>query len=870
MKTILVVDDDALTREIARDILTGARYSVFTAGDSKECFGVLEKEKIDLVLLDIVLPAESGIEIIPNINDTSPDSAIIIMTAHASMDSSIEAIRRGAYDFIIKPLQREELLHAVERALERQALVVENRTLAEKLKERVKKLEFFKMVSKELSSTLDLSTLLEKIMQTTKSVMGAEACSILLRDERTGELTFTVALGEKSEEIKDFKIRRGQGIAGWVFEHKEPLLVADVRRDGRFSREVDRKTGFETRSMIAVPLLVKDSILGVIQVINKVDAGYFDDGDLDLLLTISGPIAVAINNAETAEDLKRSEEKFHKISSSAQDAIIMMDSEEKISYWNPASERIFGYSGAEAVGSRLHSLIMPSVHHKAFVRGFDRFRNTGEGVVLGKTMVLSALKKDKTEFPVEVSISAVKIGSEWNSIGIIRDITERKQFEDTIREMSYHDQLTGLPNRRLLLDRFHQVLARSKRYNLLAAFLFLDLDRFKVVNDTLGHAVGDELLKAVAERLKGYTRESDTIARIGGDEFTVLVQDIKNVEDVKVLIEKIITLFDAPFELMGHELFVTTSMGVSIYPKDGEDAATLFKNADIAMYKAKDEGRNNFQLYTPAMNVRAMDRLRLENKLRRALEKEEFVLHYQPQVEINTGRVIGVEALVRWDDPEEGLVPPGEFIPMAEDTGLIVPIGEWVLKTACAQNKAWQARGLVPVTMAVNLSMRQFKQKNFVAVISRVLSEAGLDPMYLELELTESIIMEDVEATVEVLSGLKAMGIRLSIDDFGTGYSSLAYLKRMPIDMLKVAHVFVREITVNPDDTAISTAVINVAQSLNIEVIAEGVETIEQFNLLRLLRCDKIQGYLISRPLPADGVEEFLQEDWRFTEGSDE
>jgi diguanylate cyclase (GGDEF)-like protein/PAS domain S-box-containing protein len=867
MKTILVVDDDALIREIAREIMAPARYKVFTAKDAQEGFNILENEQIDLVLLDIVLPSESGIEIIPSINKISPDSAVIIMTAYASIDVAVEAIRKGAYDFIRKPLKEEELLHAVERVLERQDLVVENRTLTQELKERLTKLEFFKSVSREISSTLDLQGLLEKVMEITKTVMGAEACSVLLHDEATGELTFTVALGKKGEDVKELRIRPGQGIAGWVFEHKEPLLVRDVKKDTRFYRAVDQKTGFESKSMIAVPLLVKGRILGVIQVINKVDKGHFEAEDMDLLLTISGPIAVAINNAETADDLKRSEEKFHKISSSAQDAIIMMDSNGKISYWNPASERILGYTVDEALGSDLHSLIIPPLHYEAFIKGFENFKKTGEGLVIGKTMVLSALKKDKTEFPMEVSISAVKIGAEWNSIGIIRDISERKKFEETIRELSYHDDLTGLPNRRLLADRFGQVLARSRRYNLLAALLFLDLDRFKVINDTLGHAVGDELLKAVAERLKKHTREADTLARIGGDEFTILVQDIHTVEDITLLIEKVLALFAIPFEMKGHELFVTTSMGVSIYPNDGGDAETLFKNADIAMYKAKEEGRNNFQLYTPAMNVKAMNRLSLENKLRRAIERDEFLLHYQPQVELETGRVIGVEALVRWQDPEEGLVPPGEFIPLAEDTGLIVPIGEWVMRTACAQNKAWHDGGFKPVNMAVNLSMRQFKQRDFVGTVSRILEETRMDPTYLELELTESILMEDVDATLEVLGRLKSMGIRLSIDDFGTGYSSLAYLKRMPINMLKIAYPFIRDITVNPDDTAISTTIIRVAHSLKLDVIAEGVETPEQFNLLKTLQCDKVQGFYVAKPLPNEEVEGFLKEGWCFTEG---
>ncbi|MFQ5441866.1 MAG: EAL domain-containing protein [Thermodesulfobacteriota bacterium] len=861
MNSILIVDDDALVREMAGDILTAAGYKVFKAGDSEQALKILGKEDIRTVLLDVVLPSGSGIDMIPEINRINPDTAIIIMTAHASLDAAIEAIRKGAYDFIKKPLGEEELLHSMKKATERQALLLHNKILVEKLKGRLTRLELFRRVSKAISTTTALTEVLEKTMEVTKNVIGAEACSILLPDEETGDLSFTVALGKKGGDVKKLAIKPGQGIAGWVYKNKKPLLVRDIRKDKRFDRSFDTKTGFHTRSMVAAPLFVKDRILGVIQVINKIEGGHFEAEDRDILVTISGPIAISIDNARITEDLRRSEERFHKISASAQEAIIMIDDDARISYWNPASQKIFGYTEKEAVGREIRKFILPRMHRKAFKEGFKKFKKTGKGTVLGRTMVLSGIKKDGTEFPVEISVSAVKMGRGWNSIGIIRDITDRKRFEEKIQEMSYHDSLTGLPNRRLFVDRLNQVLARGKRKKLMAAFLFLDLDRFKVINDTLGHSMGDELLKAVAGRLQECLRTSDTFARIGGDEFTVLVQDINKVDDVRHVVEKIFAIFNKPFEVAGSELFVTASMGISIYPEDGRDVETLFKNADTAMYRAKSAGRNNYKLYTPEMNARAMEMLNLENDLRGAVDRGEFVLHYQPQVNIVSKEVVGFEALIRWNKDKKTLVYPMEFIPVCEDTGLIIPIGQWIFLSACTQAVKWRKKGLKPVRVSVNLSMRQFTQKDFVESIKKILDETGLDPEYLEFELTETMLMEDAEATIKTLHELKGLGIRLSIDDFGTGYSSLEYLKRMPIDMLKIAQSFTRDITDNPDDAAIASAVINIARSLNIDVIAEGVETKAQLELLKKLDCGKIQGFYVSKAVTAAEAEKYLKKD---------
>jgi len=440
-------------------------------------------------------------------------------------------------------------------------------------------------------------------------------------------------------------------------------------------------------------------------------------------------------------------------------------------------------------------------------------------------------------------------------------ITARKKADEAIRHMAYHDRLTGLPNRLFVSELLEHALAMGHRHGSVVAVFSLDINRFKAINDTFGHAAGDEIIKAVAERLKRHFRETDTVAHPGGDEFTVLLQDINRVDDIAGIADNVVSIFKEPFNIDGHEFFLTVSMGISVYPDDGADPGTLLKNAEMAMHMAKDGGDTSCRFHNTAMNARTVEKFKFENKLRRAIEKNELLLHYQPQIEIKTGRVTGVEALIRWHCSECGKIhSPADFIPIAEETGLIVPIGEWVLRKACEENKKWQDKGLKPVRIAVNLSLKQFMRKDFVEKIAEILKNSILDPQYLELEITESIAMKDVEITITILRRLKNMGIRLAIDDFGTGYSSLAHLKQMPLDVLKIDRSFVKDITNNPDDATIALAVIRMAHALRLEVVAEGVEIVEQFDFFHDMQCNQIQGFLISRPVPSDELEGFLAE----------
>ena len=432
--------------------------------------------------------------------------------------------------------------------------------------------------------------------------------------------------------------------------------------------------------------------------------------------------------------------------------------------------------------------------------------------------------------------------------------------EEKLNYLAYHDVLTGLPGRTLFHDRLVQAVTNAHRHGDKLGVLFIDLDHFKNINDSLGHYVGDMLLKQVAALFTACMREDDTVARLGGDEFVVILASMASEDEAWMVSQKILKLMTEPFTIEAHELFVTCSIGIALYPKDGDDAKTLLQSADGALYLAKNKGRNNAQFCTAEMNAKALERLTLESELRQAINRQEFLLYYQPRVDMVSGEITGMEALVRWQHPVQGLLYPTKFIPVAEESGLIVPLGEWVLRTACEQNKAWQLAGLKPVSIAVNLSARQFKQQDLVELVSSILQETELDPSYLELELTESMVMQNVEAAIATLTQFKVIGVKLSIDDFGIGYSSLNYLKHFPIGFLKIDQSFVRDITTNRDDAIIAKIIISMAHDLGLRVIAEGVETEEQKSFLCSHRCDEMQGYFFSMPLPAEEFEILLKE----------
>ncbi|HFC53513.1 MAG TPA: EAL domain-containing protein [Gammaproteobacteria bacterium] len=555
---------------------------------------------------------------------------------------------------------------------------------------------------------------------------------------------------------------------------------------------------------------------------------------------------------KSQRDLKRAAVVFEGTS----EGIIITDSQHRIVAVNRAFTRITGYT-LEEVRGKNPSLLQSGRHDEAFFQAmWQSLNETGQwqGEIWNR-------RKNGQIYPELLTVNVVqdKDGKTTHHVGIFSDISQIKETEYKLAHLAHHDPLTELPNRLLFHDRLEQAILRAQREGNRAAILFLDLDRFKNINDSMGHAKGDLLLQRVAERLKEAMRADDTIARLGGDEFVLIIESLKSRGNAAAVAKHILSLFRQPFCLENQEVFVDASAGISIYPDDGEDAQTLVRNADAAMYRAKAEGRNNFQFYTSELTAHATERLTLENQLRRALERDEFELYYQPQFSLKNGDGLdGVEALIRWQQSEQGLILPDRFVPVAEETGLIVPIGEWVLRTACTQHQSWVADGYRPIRMAVNLSARQFHHPDLARMVAAILEETGMPPSSLELELTESIIMRDAEGTIKMLHELSEMGIILSIDDFGTGYSSLSYMKHFPINRLKIDQSFVRDITNGKLEAEMIIPIIALGHSMKLQVLAEGVEIEEQLHYLKEQGCDEAQGYIYSRPLPPDQVTKFM------------
>ncbi len=667
-----------------------------------------------------------------------------------------------------------------------------------------------------------------------------------------------------------------------VIRTKKFVYIPDVSVDTRPNQEVCNQFGI--KSVLMLPLVAMGKVLGIIPVVNLEDkVRNYSETEMQLAQSIVDATASALSNllfmekqeliieertAELTEknkrlnnavsDLKRLSYEKELILNSAGEGIFGLDIEGKITFINPAAVKMLGYKDKEELidstyikifyGSNSSERTIDDQKHELNHLYWNRINNCSQ-------MDTRFHRKNGESFLVEYMISSIeKENKIFGYVVTFKDITSKKQLEEKIRHLAYYDYITKLPNGILLKDRLEQGIKQAQLHNEQLAVLFIDLDRFKKINDTMGHSNGDILLQKVATRLGDCVRSGDTVSRQGGDEFTIFMPSIKSVKEVEEVAERILDRLKRPFEINGREVFITTSIGISLFPKDGESVEFLIKNADIAMYQSKELAGNNYKVYQSGMNILLPESIKLENSLYRALEREEFELYYQPQLDMNINEIVGIEALIRWNHSEMGMVLPYKFIHLAEETGLIVPIGEWVLKTACKQMKKWNEQRSTPLRLSVNMSVGQFNQENFIQMINNILEETQLEPSLLELELTENLIIQNTEHVLGIMHQLKQLGIRISIDDFGTGYSSLVYLKKLPIDTLKIDRAFVKDVIKNEKDAAITNTIINLAQNLNLNVIAEGVETEEQIEFLTSKNCFLMQGYCFSPPLCVEDI----------------
>jgi diguanylate cyclase (GGDEF)-like protein/PAS domain S-box-containing protein len=739
-------------------------------------------------------------------------------------------------------------------------------SIARDIRERKRAEEMLRLEHTVTRSLAEAETAAAAVQAAIRAVCETEGwdCGRYLRvDERAEVLRCVEAWGIRTEAIERFLTSSrgvtyapGAGLAGQVWQSGQPLWLADVGKDVRAAQiSLIREIGLH--GAIFFPVIAEGKTIGVLA-FNSREVREPEKRLLQALHVIGSQIGQFVQRKQAEEGVRESEERFRSLSELSSDM-----------YWEQDEQLRFTSFSGVGIGKLPQTrvdLILGKKRweqdyinmsaddwaaHIAILEAHQPFRD------------LELCRLDASGNKIWFSISGEPVfdasGTFKGYRGVGKEITPRKLDEERIQYLADHDALTGLPNRARFSDTLNLALQNARRYNRGFAVFFIDLDRFKIINDTLGHEVGDKLLQEMGARLTDTVRSSDVVARLGGDEFVVLVQEVNEAKQVETVARKILSAIIKPMGIQGQECRVTASIGICMYPAEAQDEQSLMKNADIAMYRAKEEGKNTYKFYSEEINVHSFERMALETSLRRGLERNEFFLHYQAKLDLNTGKITGVEALVRWQHPEIGVVPPGQFIPLAEETGLIVPIGKWVLNTACTQNAAWQREGLPPLRMAVNLSARQFADENLLEDIAAALRESGMRAELLELELTESMVMQNAERAGKVFAEIKKMGVRLAIDDFGVGYSSLTHLKRFPIDTLKVDRSFIRDIPQDSEDKAITEAIIAMGKSLHLTVVAEGVETLEQQTFLHDHDCDEMQGFYFSKPIASDQFAELLR-----------
>jgi diguanylate cyclase (GGDEF)-like protein/PAS domain S-box-containing protein len=817
--TVLLVEDDPDDARLIQESLAAAASGRFRVAWVRLLADALERlgtEVADVVLLDMTLPGCQGVEAFDQVFSAAPNALILVLSTADAEERARQAVMRGAYDRLgkdagdISGLPRT-LRYAIAGKAAKDALW--NSEARFRAMSDASPLGIF--VSDAEGNCVYTNAAYQKISGLPlEQTLGTNWSTAIHPEDRQRVLAeWHDAARGRAPFQTEFRFQRQDGNVVWTRLSTAPMC------DGKVLR-------------------------GHVQTIEDIS----ERKATELVL-------------RAAEDaLYQEKERAQVTLNSIGDAVLTTDMQGNVTYLNLVAEAMTGWSREEALGRPLAEVfkIIDGTTRQAAVNPAERAISEDKTVGLAADCVL--IRRDGFEAGIEDSAAPIhdRQGRVGGAVLVFHDVSESRAMALKMSHMAHHDFLTGLPNRALLTERLTQAMALAKRNGKQLALLFMDLDYFKHINDSLGHAIGDQLLQLVAERLSACVRTTDTVCRQGGDEFVILLVEIEQPQDAANVAEKLLTAAALP-QFVGHnELNVTVSIGISVYPDDGHDVDSIMQNADTAMYHAKAAGRNNYQFFTADMNARAVRRLVVESSLRRALTQGEFFLHYQPQIDVASGAMTGTEALIRWQDPNLGLIYPEQFVAIAEQSGLIVPIGRWVLREACRQVQAWLDAGLLAVPVAVNISAVEFRHKDFVDGVAQVLRETGLAPGYLELELTESVLMDDAKSSASVLEALKAMGVRLAIDDFGTGYSSLSYLKRFPIDTMKIDQSFVRDIVTDGDDATIVSAMIGMGKSLKQRVVAEGVETQQQLAMLRTRECADVQGFLLSRPLAVEDFERML------------
>ncbi|HWR78171.1 MAG TPA: EAL domain-containing protein [Thiobacillus sp.] len=810
--TVLLVEDDPTDAKLIQDALAGTGNSPFRVEWVTRLSDALERlgsERFEVVLLDLSLPDSQGLEAFDQVFQAAPDSLILVLSGLTDEDTALQAMQRGAHDYFSKG---HVDAHWLPRALR---YVIDRKTARGALQSSE---ERFRAMSDASPLGIFVSDAEGSCVYTNAAYQKISGLTL----EQTLGTNWSMAIHPEDRE---------RVLAEW---RNAARGQAPFQTEFRFLQEDKRIVWTRVNS---AAMLDGKKFLGLVQTVED------------------------ITERKAAEEALFAEKERAQVTlNSIGDAVLTTDLLGNVTYLNRVAETMTGWPREDGLGRPIAEVftIVDGTTRQPAANPMLRAITEDETVGLGTDCVL--VRRDGSESAIEDSAAPIhnRDGRVTGAVIVFRDVSKARAMALEMAHLAQHDFLTSLPNRLLLTERFSHAIGLAQRHHKQVGLMFLDLDHFKHINDSLGHAIGDQLLQSVANRLVACVRTTDTVCRQGGDEFVILLTEIGQPQDAAHVAETLRAALDMPHLIGGHELHVSLSIGISVFPDDGTNVDTLMQNADTAMYHAKASGRNNYQFFRADMNARAVRRLLVESSLRRALKQGEFLLHYQPKIDLASGAMTGAEALIRWQDPVLGLVFPAQFVPIAEENGLIVPVGRWVLREACRQVQAWLDSGLRAVPVSVNISAVEFRHENFLEGVALILKETGLEPRYLELELTESILMHDVESSASVLEALKAMGVQLAIDDFGTGYSSLSYLKRFPIDTLKIDQSFVRDIVTNEDDATIVAAVIGMGRNLKQRVIAEGVETHEQLALLQARHCDEGQGFHFSHPVSAGDFAQWL------------